>query len=182
MSRKSKERNKKEKVGRKAVDEATPARTPEALRRRRNRRFLFVGLIGLCFPILEVIAYQFRAITITFINRSELAIKGIKVTYTGGEFEVPALKPGASQTRLIRPDFSFTQKGDQFSTYELTIQYAAEKGSLFRQRGRAGTLDYSAQEIYTITQTPEGGLQLQHTNRPGFPLSLIRDLMERLGF
>jgi hypothetical protein len=179
MSRKSKERR-KEKTRGGDSPEARPSTTPEALRHRRNRRFLFVGLIALTFPILEVVAYQFRAITITFVNSSNLTVKGIKVTYSGGAFDAPELKPGASLTRRIRPDYSF--KGEQFSTYSLAIRFAAEDG-LHSQLGRAGALDYSAQEIYTITQTPpESRLQLEHTTRPGFPLSLVRDLMERLGF
>jgi hypothetical protein len=179
MSRKSRERRKGKFQG-EASPEGKPPATPEALKRRRNRRFLFVGLIGLSFPIIELIAYQFRAITITFVNRSDDLVKKIKVTYSGGEFDEPELKPGGSISRRIRPDFTF--KGEHFSTYTLTIRFAAVDG-LHSQIGRAGTLDYSAQEIYTITQAPpEGRIQLQHTNRPGFPLSLVRDLMERLGF
>ena len=139
--------------------------TPEALRRRRNRRFLFVGLIGLSFPILEVIAYQFRVITITFDNRSDGPITKLKVTYPGGSFEESEVKPGGEVTRVTRPDYTF--KGEQFSTYSMTIRYAAEDG-LHSQIGRAGALDYSAQEIYTITQTPpEGRLQLEHTTLAG---------------
>ena len=182
MSRKWRERR-QQSVEAKGSTPAKPSATTDALRRRRNRRFLFVGLLALSFPILEVIAYQFRAITITLVNRSELAIKGITVTYSGGAFDVPELKPRGSLTRLIRPDFTFKFKGDQFSTYNLTIRYATEDGNSYGQIGRAGALDYSAREIYTFTQTPPNGrVQLQHTTRLGFPLSLVRDLMDRLGF
>jgi hypothetical protein len=184
MSRKSKERRKdaNESKDKAKESKAAPSATTSAiLRRRRNKRFLFVGLLGLSFPILEVIAYQFRAITITIINRAEVGVKGVKVIYSNGAFDLPELKPGGSATRVIRPDFSFSR--DQFSTFTMSIRFSADNGQIFGQMGRVGALDYSSQEIYTITQTPpEGHIQLQHTTRPGFPLSLVRDLMDRLGF
>jgi hypothetical protein len=180
MSRKSKERRKKQAEGKDSPD-AKPSTTSEIFRRRRNKRFLVVGLIAITFPILEVIAYQFRAITITMVNRSNVAIKGIKVSYTGGGFDAPDLKPGASLTRLIRPDFSF--KRETFSTYALSIRYTPENGMINGFMGRVGAIDYSAQEMYTFSQSPpDETVQLQHASRPGFPLSLVRDLMERLGF
>jgi hypothetical protein len=180
MSRKWRERKKEIAEGKEGKP-AKSAEASEALRRRRNRRFLFIAAIGLSFPILEFIAYQFRAITITFVNRSDLLVKGIKVTYSGGAFDAPELKPGGSLTRLIRPNFDF--KGEQFSTYMLSIRYSTEDGQVLGQMGRVGALDYSAQEVYTIVQTPpEGKVQLQHMTRPGFPLSLVRDIMGRLGF
>jgi len=179
MSRKWRER-KKEIAEAKEGKPAKSTATTVALRRRRNRRFLYIALLGISFPILELIAYQFRAITITLVNRSEVAINGIKVTYTGGAFDTPELKPGGSLTRLIRPDFTF--KGEHFSTYAMSIRYTPEKFGIMAHLGRAGALDYSAQEIYTFTRSPEGVVQLQHTSRAGFPLSLVRDLMERLGF
>jgi len=181
MSRKSKDRRKKEKAVTKEPTEARPSTAAEAVRRRRNRRFLFLGLIAISFPILEVIAYQFRAITVSMVNRSDVVIEKIKVVYPGGEFDAPELKPGGSVTRLIRPDFTFSQA--QFSTYPLSIRYTPENRMINGYMGRVGTIDYSAEELYTFTKSPEGGgVQLQHSTRPGFPLNLVRDLMERLGF
>jgi hypothetical protein len=180
MSRKWRERREQRLQG-KAPAPVKSAATIEALRRRRNRRFLFVGLIGISFPILEAIAYQFRTVTISMVNRSDLLVKRIKLTYAGGEIDVPELKPGGSFSRLIRPNYTF--KFDQFSTYPMSIRFATEDGQIIGQMGRAGTLDYSPTELYTIVQTPpEGRIQLQHNTRPGFPLSLVRNLMERLGF
>lgn len=163
---------------------STPAKSPatlEILRRQRNGRLLFVGLIAISFPILEAIAYQYRTVTIKVVNRSKLAVKGLKLTYSGRLLEVPEMKPGESVSRLIRPDYTFTR--EHFSTYPLSIRFATEDGQIFGQIGRVGTIDFSPTEIYTIIQTPpEGQIQLQHDTRPGFPLSLVRDLMERLGF
>ncbi len=179
MSRKSQERRKARLEAEKLPRPKAP---PEAVRRRRNRRLLFVALLGLSFPILEAVAYRFRAITITLVNRSETPIRGLKVTYSGGSFDTPEIKPGGSTSQLTRPDFSF--QGDQFASYALSIRFAAEGGKIFGQIGRAGTIDFSATEVYTVIPIPREGLmelQLQHTTRPGFPLSLIRDLMERMG-
>jgi hypothetical protein len=180
MSRKSRERKKAE---RKESPPVKPELSSGALRQRRNRRFLYVGLIALSFPIFEVIAYRFRVITITVVNRSDVLINRIEVSYPGGAFDSLELKPGGSLTRLIRPDFNFSMKGDRFSTYLLSIRFASEGGNLYRQTVPVGGIDYSAQEVYTITPSlTVGGVELQHTTRPGFPLSLVRDLMERLGF
>jgi hypothetical protein len=171
-----KDRNKVE-----ADPNAKPAMTLEALKRRRLKRFLIVGLIGISFPILELIAYQFRAITISFTNRSEQVVRGIKVEYDGGAFDIPEILPGGVANQVIRPNFSF--KSSNFATYLLKIRFAAEDGGFFRQMGRVGSIDFSAKELYTIQAIPpENQLQLQHDTRPGFPLSLIRDLMLRLGF
>ena len=79
---------------------------------------------------------------------------------------------------MVRPDFSF--KGDSLLTYPVTIRFAIGTG-FNSQIGRAGALDFSATEIYTVVKTPTEGIQIQHTTRPGFPLSLVRDLTERLG-
>ena len=178
MSRKWKER----KAQVLAAKSATTKPGPSAeVRRRRNRRFMTVGLLAIALPIVELIAYQFRAITISLVNRSEVLIKGVKVTYPGGEIEASDLKPGGSVNRVIRPRFSF--QGAPFSTYALTIRYTPENGQVNGYLGRVGTIDYSATEMYTFTQSPPAGeIQLQHASRPGFPLSLVRDLMERLGF
>jgi hypothetical protein len=152
----------------------------DALKRRRNRRLIFLGLLMLSFPILEVIAYRFRAITMTIDNRSNLPVTNLKVTYPGGSFEVPELKPGGDVTRVTRPDFTF--KGDEFSTYRLTIQFTTADGGVFRQMGRTGALDYSATERYIIEALPTNGqVQLKHTTSPGFPLGAIRDILKGLG-
>jgi len=157
-----------------------PAPTAETLKRRRYRRLIFVGLIGLAFPILEVIAYQFRAITVTISNRSNQPITDLKVTYPGGAFDAPELKSGGSITRVIRPDFTF--KGANFATYPLNVRFATSNG-IIRGGGPVGTIDFSAHETYTIEPAPlEVPVQVvKHTTSPGFPLSLIRDLLERLG-
>lgn len=186
MSRKSKKRKQERepsKAKAKVQGDAKPKLTAEELRRRRNRRYLVVGLLAISFPILEVIAYQFRTITLTIVNRSDVLVKSIKFNYSGGNFEVPELKPGGSATRVIRPDYSFNLKGDGFSTYTQAIRLTSEDGQIIAQMGRAGGVDFSATEVFTIISTPpKGQLELQHTSRPGFPLSLVRDLMERLGF
>ena len=178
MSRKSRERRKAREEGR----NPTPAETASAaaaVKRRRNRRLIFVALIGISFPILELIAYQFRAITVTVSNRSKQPVTKVKVTYPGGEFDAPELKPGGSITRVIRPDFSF--QGSNFATYLLEVHLATANG-IIRQRGRVGTIDFSAHETYIIEPAPlDPPIQIRHTTSPGFPLSLIRDLLERLG-
>ncbi len=157
--------------------------TLEILRRRRNKRFLFVGLVAIAFPIFEVIAYQFRAITVSFTNRSDLMVRSVKVSYDGGSFEIPEIRPGGVAARVIRPDFRFTSDSHLFSTYKMSISLCVENGQILRTWGRAGALDYSAQELYTIEPVPpKNDLQLQHSTRPGFPLSLVRDLMDRMGF
>lgn len=159
--------------------EPTPSATVEALKRRRNRRLIFVGLVALSFPILEAIAYQFRAIAMTIDNRTEGPITRVKVTYPGGSFEEPEIKPGAAITRLTRPDFSFS--GAEFSTYRVMIEFATAD-ALIRQSGRAGALDYSAHEKYIIEVVPtDGQVQLKHATSPGFPLGAIRDILARLG-
>jgi hypothetical protein len=158
---------------------AKPATSVEAVKRRRNRRLLIVGLIGLSFPILEVIAYQFRTITVTVSNRSDRLLAKLKVTYAGGSFEAGDLKPGGSITRVIRPDFSF--KGADFATYPIELQFATGNG-IIRQAGRIGTIDFSAHETFTVEPSPlEVPMQVKHSTSPGFPLSLVRDLLERLG-
>jgi hypothetical protein len=183
MSKKSRER-------RKAKDEAKPeakvkssGEATAALKRRRNKRWVLVGILAASFPIFELIAYQFRAITITFVNKLDQPIKDIKLTYDGGSMEIPELKPGVSESRRIRPDFSF--RGNKFATYSQTISYKTQDGIMARQLGRAGALDFSAREFYTIEpQLNEKGLQIQiqHSTQPGFPMSLVRDLIESLGF
>jgi hypothetical protein len=157
-----------------------PSLSVEALKRRRNKRFLFVALVGISFPIFELIAYQYRAITISFSNRSEQAIRSVKVTYDGGAFDLPEIKPGGVATHVIRPNFQFTSK--EFATYWMWISLSTENGHIIRLGERTGALDFSSKELYTIESTPPNGqIELKHTTRPGFPLGLVRDLMERLG-
>ena len=179
MSRKSRERYKdREKAAEPAG--ARPRMTVEELKRRRYRRLLYVALFGISIPILEVVAYQFRAITITIDNQTDQPVRKIEVIYDGGKFDAPEIKPGERFTRVIRPDFRF--QSDQFATYAFAIHLSTDRQILRQSGGRAGALDFSAHEIYTIQAIPpKGELQLQHTTKPGFPLSLIRDLMDRLG-
>lgn len=173
MSKKSRSRSKTD-------ADPTPATIPELIRRRRNRRLIFVGLVGLSFPILEAIAYRFRAIAITVDNRSDRAITGVEVSYPGGSFEAPEIKPGGAITRLTRPDFSF--RGSDFCTYRLTIRFTTADGAFHSQTGRTGALDFSAHETYVFESAlPEGPAQLKHATSPGFPLSAIRDILTRLG-
>ena len=75
--------------------EPVPQATIDAIKRRRRRRLIVVGLIGLSFPILEVIAYRFRAITMVIDNRTVGPITKLKVTYPGGSFE----EAGARRSR-----------------------------------------------------------------------------------
>jgi hypothetical protein len=161
--------------------EPIPQSTLDALKRRRNRRLIFVGLIGLSFPILEVIAYRFRAITMTIDNRTVGPITNLKVTYPGGSIEEPEIKPGGEAIRVTRPDFTFS--GNEFSTYPLTIHFSTADGGIFRQIVRVGALDYSATEKYVVEMVPpDGHIQLKHTTSPGFPLNLVRELLARMGF
>jgi len=178
MSRKHRERKKAEAEASGSPATKSPADV-KALRRRRNRRFLFLGVVALSFPILEVIAYQFRTITITIVNRTREPLQRLKVSYDGGAFDADEVKPDGVLTRVIRPDFSF--KGDHALTYQMSIRFASGTGFM-SQIGRVGSLDFSATEIYTVVaQPPDGHIQLQHTTRPGFPLSLVRDVAEKLG-
>ncbi len=180
MARKQRERY-KDRVKAEAKDvEAKPSLTPEALRKRRNRRFLFLGIVAISFPILELIAYQFRAITITISNRSDERITGIRMIYTGGEFTAPELKPGGSTTRVVRPDFTF--KGDHFATYLGIVSFTTADGARRSLTTRLGSIDFSATERYTFEAGPPNEpVLLKHSTSPGFPLSTIRDLLARLG-
>ena len=181
MAKKSRERYKdRAKVEGQADAGAKPKPTPEALRKRRNRRFIFLGIVAISFPILEVVAYRFRAITITVANRSDESITGVRLSFDGGEIEAPELRPGGSITRVVRPDFTF--KKDQFATYSMTVQFTTEQGVRRRQIGRIGSIDFSAHEQYAIESGPPNEpVVLKHSTSPGFPLSTIRDLLGRLG-
>ena len=74
--------------------EPVPARDRDALRKRRNRRFLVLGLIALSFPILEVIAYRFRAITLIVENRTKRPDQGFE-----GQLSRRPLRGGRTQAR-----------------------------------------------------------------------------------
>lgn len=150
-----------------------------AFRKRRNRRYLFLGLIALSFPLIEAIAYQYRAIEITVVNNFREPITRVKVVYPGGQFEEAEIKPEDSITRTIRPDFTF--KSQDFSTYKLDIRFFTA-GGFFHQYSKAGTIDYSAREIYTVVPSPPAGqADLQHVTKPGFPLGTVREVLKRLG-
>ncbi len=152
----------------------------EAFRRRRNRRYIVLAVIAASFPILEVIAYQYRVIEVTFVNNFRGPITTLKFTYPGGEFTEAELKPTESITKRIRPDFSF--KSSEFSTYRVMISFGTSDGGVFHQMSRAGTIDYSAHETFTVVPSPPAGqADLQHTTSPGFPLGAIRELLQRLG-
>ena len=99
MSKKSQERRKaRAEAKQKGQPEPTSPAVLEAIKKRRNRRFLFVGLIGLSFPILEAIAYRYRAITISLINKTDEPIKRLKVNYGSGEFDAEEVKPNGESS------------------------------------------------------------------------------------
>jgi hypothetical protein len=178
MAKKSRERY-KDRNQPAADPNAKPAPTLQALKRRRYKRLLFVGLLGLLFPLFEFVAYQYRAITISITNKTDEVVRSVKVTYDGGAFEIAELRPGGVDVRVIRPNYNFGST--HFGTYLMKISFLVDKG-YNSQMGRAGAIDFSANELYTIEAIPPNNqFQLKHTTRPGFPLSLVRDLMERLG-
>jgi len=156
-----------------------PSATATALRKRRNRRLIVLGAIALCFPILELLAYRFRAITVTIANRSAEPVTALKFSYPGGDFTLPEIPPADSITRVIRPDYTFRR--DDFSTYRATIEFLTPNAR-HREQRKVGSLDYSAHETYTIQAGPEGArVEIKQTTSPGFPLSAIRELLARLG-
>lgn len=165
------------------VEPSVPPELPiEVLRRRRTKRLILVGVVAAALPLFEVIAYQFRAITVTIENRAETPITRFKMVYTGGSTTIDEIRPGATAVRVIRPNYQFGG-GEHFSTYHLELQFTTGDGSFFRQVGRAGTLDYSARERYVIeAPVPGQPAQLKHSTSPGFPLGAVRDLIARLGF
>jgi len=167
----------------KAATEAKPGTTPmpgDLVRRRRNRRMIFLAVVAVLLPLLEVAAYQFRAILIVVSNDSNEVVTDMKVTYPGGSFEAKELKPGAERTELTRPNFTFTSA--EFSTYRTTITLTTADGGRTRQAGRTGTVDYSARETFSIRNVgPSGATEIKHTTHPGFPLGTIRDLLTKLG-
>ncbi len=182
MTDKKLSRNQRRKQARAEAEALAPAQPTagEIIRRRRNRRFLFVAVVVVALPVLEVISYQYRAITIVIANKAEVPLTRLKVTYPGGLFEAPELKAGASVTHVARPNFTFTR--EKFSMYELFLTFTTpDKGSI-RQFARTGSIDYSARETYTVEPDPQDGkLVIKHTTDPGFPLSAIRDLFRSLG-
>jgi hypothetical protein len=153
---------------------------PEALRRRRRRRWIFIASVLFAAPIVEAIAYQLRAITITLTNHSEAPIRGIHVEYPGGSFEKAELEPEGSVTHVIRPNYSFSLP--KFSSYRTTIRFKSADGSLFRHNIPITSIDYTARETYSIRPGPPGSPPtLNHVTEPGFPLGEIRSLFKRLG-
>ncbi len=152
----------------------------QMVRRRRNRRMLFLLVVAVTLPLLEVLAYRYRSILITVVNRSEAVVTKVKVSYPGGSFEAKELKPGGELTQLARPIYTFTS--DEFSTYRTMITFSTADGGFIRQNGRTGTIDYSARETYSIQPEPAtGSVGIKHTTSPGFPLGAIRDLLTKLG-
>ena len=164
-----------------AAAPAAPTATPgEVVRRRRNRRMIFLGLIAVLLPLLEVAAYRFRSILIVVVNDSDEVVTNVKVSYPGGSFAAQELKPGAELTELARPDFTFTSAA--FSTYLTQISFSSADGGLTRLAGRTGTVDYSARETFALRNDgPNGVMEIKHTTHPGFPLGAIRDLLTKLG-
>ena len=175
-------RTRREKTEKKAGETGKTSSTSavETIRRRRNKRLLMVGAIAILMPLFELVAYQFRATTITFVNSSTEPIKGLKLTYPGGAFDAPEIKAGARLTHVIRPNYTFHR--DDFSTYRLMVSFATPDGGFYRQTDRIGSLDYSARETFTLFLTPpKGAIELKHTTTPGFPLGTIRDLLASMG-
>jgi len=157
-----------------------PSATALALRKRRNRRLIVIGFIALMFPILELISYRFRAITVTIVNRSDEPVTALKFSYSGGDFTLAEIRPGGSTTRLIRPDYTFRR--DDFSTYRTSIEFETPDAHYHEQKQKVGTLDYSAHETFTIGAGPDGvRVEVKQTTTPGFPLSMIRDLLAKMG-
>ncbi|WP_435016582.1 hypothetical protein TA3x_004150 [Tundrisphaera sp. TA3] len=153
---------------------------PEALRRRRRRRWIFLLSILVAAPIVEAIAYQFRSITVALVNRTEMPLHGIRIEFPGGVVERAELAPGAADVHQIRPDFSFSLA--DFSSYRTMIRFGTGAGMLSRHNIKITSIDYSSRETYTIRPGPPGmPLVLDHTTEPGFPLGQIRDLFRSLG-
>ena len=152
----------------------------EVIRRRRNRRMLFLGLVAVLLPTLEVVAYQFRSILIVVANRSDQVVTNVKVTYPGGEMEAKEIKPGGELTHVARPDYSFTKQ--DFSSYRVNVSASTATGAFRLIEPKVGTVDYSARETFAIQPEGENGpLTIKHTTYPGFPLGPIRDLLTQLG-
>ena len=172
-------RNQRRKQARDAAAAANPAPTPgEVVRRRRTKRLILLGVVAVVLPLAEVVAYRFRSILIVVVNKSDEPIRNVKVIYPGGSFGAPELKPGAEVTEAARPDYTFTR--ESFSNYPTTVSFATAAGDLKRLNYKAGTVDYSARETYTIQPDPAGtGVEIKHSTHPGFPLGTIRDLLGR---
>lgn len=174
-------RSQRRKAAREAAQALEPAQlTPaQMVRRRRNRRMIFLGIIAVALPLLEVAAYRFRSIMIIVDNQSDEIVTDVKVTYPGGTIEAKELKPGGQLTELTRPNFTFTK--DEFSSYRTEVMVSTGMGRN-RLITRTGTVDYSARETYTIQgEGPDKALVIKHSTHPGFPLGTIRDLLAKLG-
>ena len=160
-------------------DKAGPSATALILRKRRNKRLMILGAMALVIPVLEVIAYHYRAITITIVNKSPAPLTALKFTYPGGDFAAAEIRPEESISRVIRPDFSFSRA--DFSTYRPGLVFQTPDAH-YRQFFKISTLDYSCTENFAITPSPETGrAEVKQRTSPGFPLSAIRDLLARLG-
>ena len=142
-------RSQRRRAAREAAQALEPAQlTPvQMVRRRRNRRMIFLGIIAVALPLLEVAAYRFRSIMIIVNNQSDEIVTNVKVTYPGGSFEAKELKPGGQLTEVTRPNFTFTK--DAFSTYLTEVMISTGTGRN-RLITRTGTVDYSARETYSI--------------------------------
>ena len=164
-----------------APDQAQANPPPaEVVRRRRNRRMIFLGIIATLLPLLEVAAYRYRSILIVVANQSDEIVTNVKLTYPGGLIEAKELKPGGELSEVARPLCTFTST--EFSTYRTTVSFSTADGGLVRQVARTGTVDYSARETFAIRNDgATGEMQIKHSTYPGFPLGAIRDLLTKLG-
>ncbi len=178
MPKKPRDKSKPKGPGRDKPDPTAPT-AAGVLRRRRNRRLIFLGIIVLLFPVVELIAYRFRAITVTVANRTDGPVTRVKISYPGGAIEADEIKPGGSLTRVIAPRYSFS--GKDFSTYPTTIRFSTAS-AIINETRKTGTLDYSAHETYSVQPGPPGSpVELKQTTSPGFPLSTIRELLAKMG-
>lgn len=180
MSKKQPRNERRKRLEAATAATSAPSTATEIVRRRRNRRMIFLGVVAVSLPLLEVLAYRYRSIQITVANRSDEVVTNIKVTYPGGSFEAKELKPGAELSELTRPLYTFTK--DEFSTYRTVITFSTADGGVIRQNGRTGTVDYSARETFTIqNEGANAVMDIKHTTSPGIPLGTIRDLLTKLG-
>lgn len=152
------------------------------VRRRRTKRLIFLAVVAVLIPVVEVVAYQFRSILLVVRNGTERSISEVTATYPGGKVELGEIKPGGEATRSIRPNYEFSLRRNVFSSYPFSLRVRTADGGISHYSGREGTIDYSAQEVFVVgDESAQGLIGIRHTTRPGFPLGAIRDLMHRLG-